>query len=36
MQIHRRGDDGSQQVIEPKLEQALEPNDVIFVKESLF
>ena len=36
MQIHRRGEDGQQHVIEPQLEQALEPNDVIFVKESLF
>lgn len=36
LQIHRRAEDGTQQVIEPQLDQALAPNDVIFVKESLF
>ena len=36
LRIHRRGDDGQLQVIEPELDQTLAPNDVIYVKESLF
>lgn len=36
LRIHRRGENGELQVIEPELEQTLLPNDVIYVKESLF
>ena len=36
LRIHRRGENGELQVIEPELEQTLAPNDVIYVKESLF
>ena len=34
--IHRRRADGSMQVIEPKLDDALEINDVLNIRESLF
>jgi len=34
--IHRRRADGSMQVIEPKLDDALEVNDVLNIRESMF
>jgi len=36
VQIHRRDADGKLQVIEPGLNSALRPDDVIYVRESLF
>ncbi len=36
LRIHRRGKSNNIEVIEPDLNQALAPNDVIYVKESLF
>ena len=36
LQIHRRDADGKLQVIEPKMDDLLQPDDVIYVKESLF
>jgi polysaccharide export outer membrane protein len=36
LRIHRRAPDGNPVVIEPALDDLLEPNDVIYVKESLF
>jgi polysaccharide export outer membrane protein len=34
--IHRRGKDGAVQVVEPKLDDAIAPDDVITIKESIF
>ena len=36
LRLHRKGADGSVQLIEPLLTDAVLPNDVIYVKESLF
>lgn len=36
LQIHRRAADGKLQVIEPAMDDLLKPDDVIYVKESLF
>ncbi|MCC4116426.1 polysaccharide export protein EpsE [Aromatoleum toluclasticum] len=36
LRIHRRGGDGKVAVIEPTLEDRLRPDDIIYVKESLF
>ncbi|WP_211168537.1 polysaccharide export protein EpsE [Azoarcus indigens] len=36
LRIHRRDADGTVKVIEPSLDDLLQPNDVIYVKESLF
>lgn len=36
VRIHRRGDDGKVQVLNPKMDQALLPDDVIYIQESLF
>lgn len=36
LRIHRRGSDGKTSNIEPKLDDVLEANDVIYVRESLF
>ncbi len=36
LRVHRRAADGRVQVIEPRLDDALQPGDVIFVRESLF
>lgn len=36
LRIHRRGPDGRTRNIEPKLDDLLEENDVIYVRESLF
>ncbi|WP_407279863.1 polysaccharide export protein EpsE [Aromatoleum evansii] len=36
LRIHRRGADGKVAVIEPTLEDRLRPDDIIYVKESLF
>lgn len=34
--IHRRGADGAVKVVEPKLDDTILPDDVIYIKESLF
>jgi polysaccharide export outer membrane protein len=34
--IHRRGKDGAVQIVEPKLDDAIAPDDVITIKESIF
>jgi polysaccharide export outer membrane protein len=36
MRVHRRGADGKLQIIEPKLDEPLKVDDVIYVRESLF
>lgn len=36
LQVHRRDTEGRLEIIEPMLEHLLKPDDVIFVKESLF
>ena len=36
VRVHRRGADGRVQVIEPKLEDRLQPDDVVYVRESIF
>ena len=36
LQVHRRDADGKLQVIEPKMDDLLKPDDVIYIKESLF
>ncbi|MCB1897529.1 MAG: SLBB domain-containing protein, partial [Rhodocyclaceae bacterium] len=36
LQIHRRDEIGRISVVEPRLSDHLQPNDVIFVRESLF
>jgi polysaccharide export outer membrane protein len=36
VRVHRRGADGKIQVINPKMDQALLPDDVIYIQESLF
>lgn len=36
MQVHRRDADGSLKVLEPALTAQLQPNDVIYVRESMF
>ena len=36
LRLHRKGADGSVQLIEPLLTDAVLPNDVIYVKESIF
>ncbi len=36
LRIHRRGADGKTQVIEPALDELVQPNDVVYVKESIF
>lgn len=36
VQVHRRGPDGKIQVIKPRMDQALLPDDVIYIQESLF
>ncbi len=36
LRLHRRAADGSTQIIEPQLTDAVLPDDVIYVKESLF
>lgn len=36
LQIHRRSADGKLQVVEPGLNSSLQPDDVIYVRESLF
>lgn len=36
VRVHRRGTDGAIKVIDPKMDQRLQPDDVIYIKESLF
>ena len=36
LSIHRHGADGKIQIIEPKLDDAIAPDDVIYVRESIF
>jgi len=36
LRLHRKGADGHVQTIEPQLTDAIAPNDVLFVKESIF
>jgi polysaccharide export outer membrane protein len=36
VKIHRRSADGKVEVISPKMDQALLPDDVIYIQESLF
>lgn len=36
LRVHRHADDGKLQEVEPKLEDALHANDVIYVRESIF
>jgi polysaccharide export outer membrane protein len=36
MRVHRKDDSGEVRVIEPKMTDFLKPNDVVFVRESLF
>ena len=36
IRVHRKGPDGQRQVFEAKLDDALQPGDVVFVRESLF
>lgn len=36
LRIHRRGPDGKAQIIEPALDELVQPNDVVYVKESIF
>ena len=36
LRVHRRDSDGSLKVLEPSLDDRLRPDDIIFVKESLF
>ncbi|WP_374404471.1 polysaccharide export protein EpsE [Niveibacterium sp.] len=36
LRIHRRGADGKAQIIEPALDELVQPNDVVYVKESIF
>jgi len=36
IQVHRRNASGKMIIIEPKMDDPLQPNDVIFVRESLF
>ncbi|GAA5182506.1 hypothetical protein GCM10025771_31950 [Niveibacterium umoris] len=36
LRIHRRGDDGKTQIIEPALDELIRANDVVYVKESIF
>jgi polysaccharide biosynthesis/export protein len=36
VRVHRRGTDGRIQVVEPKLDDRLQPDDVVYVRESLF
>jgi polysaccharide export outer membrane protein len=36
VRVHRRGTDGHIQVIKPELDERLQPDDVVYVRESLF
>jgi polysaccharide export outer membrane protein len=36
VQIHRRDASGKMQIIEPKMDALLQPDDVVFIKESMF
>jgi len=36
MRVHRKGDDGKVQIIQPKLDDAIRDGDVVYVRESLF
>ncbi|MCW5637016.1 MAG: polysaccharide export protein EpsE [Rubrivivax sp.] len=36
IRVHRRGADGKVQELTPELQEALQPDDVVFVRESLF
>jgi len=36
VRVHRRGEDGRIRVIEPKLDDRLQPDDVVYVRESIF
>jgi polysaccharide export outer membrane protein len=36
VRVHRRGPDGRIQVIKPELDEHLQPDDVVYVRESLF
>jgi len=36
LRVHRRGPDGKAQIIEPALDELVQPNDVVYVKESIF
>jgi len=36
MRVHRRDADGRLQIIEPRLDEPLKVDDVIYVRESLF
>lgn len=36
LRLHRRGPDGKVQIIDPKMDQRLQPDDVIYIRESLF
>ena len=36
VRVHRRGPDGAIKVIDPKMNQPLQPDDVIYIRESLF
>ena len=36
LRLHRKATDGSVQALEPKMTDAVMPQDVIFVRESLF
>lgn len=36
LRLHRRGADGKVQIIDPKMDQRLQPDDVIYIRESLF
>lgn len=36
MRLHRRSGDGKVSVLDPKMDQTLQPDDVIYVRESLF
>ena len=36
IRVHRRGSQGPVQVLQPGLDDALQPGDVVYVRESLF
>ncbi|NVO06721.1 MAG: hypothetical protein HXX19_12685, partial [Rhodoferax sp.] len=36
LRLHRKGADGVMQKIDPKLSDAVLPNDVLYIKESIF
>jgi polysaccharide export outer membrane protein len=36
VRVHRRSADGKQEVLEPRLDDPLQPDDVVYVKESFF